>query len=388
MFEVNEKGLVMVDAVDWQESLTEEVYKPAFGQTIDLDPATPVGALLQADVALGVKVQEGLAEVANCYNPFSATGASLTKIGNSYGYIRRQNTPARASAVFTGTVGTTVPAGFKLKDDDGNEWTTDVDTTVGTYVGATCSVNGTVISANMINTLDQVLEGVDGVSQPTAGVNGYESESDDEMSERMVKTGYSGRGRGTLASIAAAISNVKGVYAISFYDNPTNSSITWKGKTLVPHSIYFAVAGGADEDIARAIAITKTNGCSTNGSVTVRFTDPENTDYVYNYQIDRPVYEPIYVQLVSLDGVDLTNSLSLFKSALSNSQQLNAFPLGMPVTAVDIIDRIPKDLLDLGIVGCNLSTDGETWVKSISVNADVLIQIQEANVSIVEESNQ
>lgn len=386
MFDVNEKGIIMVDAEDWRDDFLSDVYQPAFGENVDVDASTPVGALLSSDVALGMKVQASLAEVANCYNPFSATGANLTKIGNSYGYIRRQATPARATVIFTGQSGLTVPAGFEVADESGNIFTTDNDCKIGEYVGVTCQVTGTVVNANSITKLVSTTPaGVDSVSQPTAGINGYTQESDDEMSARMVKTGYAGRGRGTLGAIAAAISNVTGVYGLSFQENMGDQPIVWRGKTLVAHSIYFCVAGGDDTEIAKAIALTKTNGCSTNGEVTVTFNDPTNSSYTYNYLIDRPVFQPIFVQLISNNGVDLTSSLELFKNALSVSQQYNAFALGATVSSVDVITRIPQSLLDLGIVACNISTDGVNWVKSIDVNADVLIQIPEANVSIIEE---
>ena len=382
MFDVDTNGIIMYDAQDWKQDLLDSVYIPAFGGDLDIDATAPIGALLNADVALGMKVQSALGELANCNNPFSATGANLTKIGNSFGYIRRQNSPAHASVVFQGTTGLTVPAGFELEDDAGNKWTTDNATTIGEYVSATCKEKGTEIPPNFINKLVSVLNGVDSVSQPTAGVDGYVEESDAEMSKRMTATGYAGRGRGTLGAIASAISNVDGVYGISFTENPGSDTITWRGKQLVRNSIYFCVAGGADEDIARAIAITKTNGCSTNGSVEIYLNDPENTSNSYTYYIDRPRFQEVYVRLISKSDVDLSSSLPLFKKALNDSQRLNAFPLGGEMTAVNVIDRTPQDLTNLGIIGCDISTNGTTWVKDITAGADVILQIPDAKITI------
>lgn len=384
MFDVDTNGIIMYDAQDWKQDLLDTVYIPAFGGDLDIDATAPIGALLNADVALGMKVQSALGELANCNNPFSATGANLTKIGNSFGYIRRQNSPAHASVVFQGTTGLTVPAGFELEDDSGNKWTTDNATKIGEYVAATCKEKGTEIPPNFINKLVSVLNGVDSVSQPSAGVDGYVEESDAEMSKRMTATGYAGRGRGTLGAIASAISNVDGVYGISFTENPGSDTITWQGKQLVRNSIYFCVAGGSDEDIARAIAITKTNGCSTNGSVEIYFNDPENTSNSFTYYIDRPRFQEVYVRLISKSDVDLSSSLPLFKKALNDSQRLNAFPLGGEMTAVNVIDRIPKELTDLGIIGCDISTNGTTWVKDISAGADVILQIPDAKITITQ----
>lgn len=386
MFEVSEKSIIMVDTQDWKDELLNEVYIPAFGGNLDTDTTSPIGVMLNADSALGTRVQAALGELANCGNPFTARGVLLTKIGNAYGYIRRTNSPAHASVVFSGLPNETIPAGFELEDNDGNKWKTDNETTVGTYVGATCLENGTTIPPNFINTLVSVKSGIDGVSQPSAGVDGYEEESDEEMSARMVATGYSGRGRGTLLSIVAAISNVPGVYGISFFENMKEDPVVWRGKTLLRNSVYFCVAGGSNDEIARAIAITKPNGCSTNGSVEVNFTDPENTNYIYTYKIDRPKFQNVHVQLVSKSGLDLSDSLQLFKDALNKSQQLNAFPLGGEMSAVDIINRIPSDLTDLGVVACNVSFDGLSWSKSISADVDVILQIPESNITIVEDS--
>lgn len=388
MFEVNEMGVVQADAEDLKQELIDNVYVPAFGGGLNTDATSPMGALINADTALITKVQSSLSELANCYNPFSAVRSNLTKIGNSYGYIRRQESPAHASVIFSGLTGLTVPAGFKLKDQDGNLWTTDNDVVIGSYVGATCSKVGTHCPPNFITTLVDVLTGIDSVSQPTVGVSGYEQESDAEMSKRMIMTGYAGRGRGTLGAIASAISNVNGVYGISFHENPTDEPTTWRGISMARNSIYFCVAGGKDEDIARAIAITKTNGCSMNGSVQVNFNDPENTSYQYTYLIDRPSFQNIYVRLISKSGTDLSNVIDLFKNALDESQSLNAFAVGGEITAVNIIDRIPQNLTDLGIIGCDVSFDGEAWSKSVQSNANVILQIPRANVSIVQEESE
>lgn len=390
MFEVNSNGVIQFDAEDWKDQLLSDVYEPAFGGGLNIEPTSPIGVMLNADTALGTKIQAAIADVSNCYNPFSATGENLTKIGNSYGYIRRQNAPAHATVIFKTSGSLTILPGSTLIDDDGNTWTLNGFGVNNNPVEVTCNVTGTKCPANFIKTLGDIettgTGSITSVNNPTAGVDGYEEESDEEMSKRMVTTGYAGRGRGCLMSIAAAISNVPGVYGISCQENTSASEKTIRGRKMDPHSIYFCVAGGSDGDIAEAIAKTKPTGCSTTGSIEIHFTDPENTDYVFTYQIERPRFQMIQVRLISKKGVNLSGSLDLFKRALSESQQLNAFPMGGEISAVNVIDRIPQKLTDLGIVGCDLSTDGMFWVKSITSNIDTILQIPEANVTIIQET--
>jgi hypothetical protein len=103
------------------------------------------------------------------------------------------------------------------------------------------------------------------------------------------------------------VANVLDCYAI---DNPTGATVN-KGSTsypMLPHSLYVAVVGGIDADIAEAIWLKKDTGCDYNGNTPVTVLDTVNYSIPYpSYVVkfNRPTSTPV------LFAVSIVNSPTL-----------------------------------------------------------------------------
>jgi hypothetical protein len=112
-----------------------------------------------------------------------------------------------------------------------------------------------------------------------------------------------------LPAIRAAILNVPDVIDAYVTDNSTASPRAVGAVTIAANSLYVAVVGGTDADVARAIWGKKNPGCAYTGNTTVNVQDTTSgygTPYpTYPVTFMRPAALPIYidVQLVSNTGV-------------------------------------------------------------------------------------
>ena len=105
-------------------------------------------------------------------------------------------------------------------------------------------------------------------------------------------------------------------------DNPSGDTVL-TGSTnypLLPHSVYVAVVGGTDADIAAAIWRKKDTGCDYNGNTSVVVTDDSGYNYpqpTYTVKFERPAALPVKfaVQLVNASSLP-SNIVQLVQDAI------------------------------------------------------------------------
>ena len=98
---------------------------------------------------------------------------------------------------------------------------------------------------------------------------GTNVETDAEFRLRQVQE-LRAQGASTVAAIRAKVENISGVTGVYVFEN--TGDVT-DGDGLPPHSFEVVVSGGADADIAKAIATYKPVGIATYGSTTTATTD-------------------------------------------------------------------------------------------------------------------
>jgi len=164
--------------------------------------------------------------------------------------------------------------------------------------GSVAAPSGTV------TTIYQSIPGWDSVTNATDGTLGRAVESRAEFEFRR-KGSVALNGRGSLGTIYANVFAVSGVTDVYPYENNTNSvqTIGPSDYDVAPHSIYIAVLGGTDEDVALAIWKSKDVGADYNGDTTVMITDTENYSYPYptyavKFQRPAPVAVKIAISIV------------------------------------------------------------------------------------------
>ena len=161
----------------------------------ELGLSTAEGTLLQIILAPGAYVfWEGL-QALRAQVPISfvdeTSGSFIDKDAAGYGITRKPGTAASVTLTFTGSAGTTVPAGTLCVTQDGLGFATDEDLTLGEdgsgTVTATADAVGTAynVLAGAIVSTQQAVSGVTSLVNETAAAGGTDPESDAALFARL-----------------------------------------------------------------------------------------------------------------------------------------------------------------------------------------------------------
>lgn len=161
----------------------------------ELGLSTAEGTLLQIILAPGAYVfWEGL-QALRAQVPISfvdeTSGSFIDKDAAGYGITRKPGTAASVLLAFTGSAGTTVPAGTLCVTQDGLGFATDEDLTLGEdgrgTVTATADAVGTAynVLAGAIVSTQQAVSGVTSLTNEAAAAGGTDPESDAALFARL-----------------------------------------------------------------------------------------------------------------------------------------------------------------------------------------------------------
>ncbi len=158
--------------------------------------------------------------------PDTADGEILARWANVWGVTRKAAAQAKGSVTLTGTNGAIVPAATVLQRSDGVEFTTDAEVTIaaGTAIAAvTASEGGTAgnTAAGSALTFVSPIAGVNSSATVTAAglTQGTDTESDDDLRERLLTRIQLPPQGGTAADYVAWAKEVAGVTRAWCYPN-------------------------------------------------------------------------------------------------------------------------------------------------------------------------
>lgn len=257
----------------------------AFGGGVNPALETPQGQLASSTTAIIGDKNNLFALYVNQVDPDFASGRMQDAIGQIYFIDRKPATPTSVIATCTGLANTLIPVGAQAKASDGNLY---VCTQAGTIpVGGSidlafaCVTDGPIVCpAGSLNQIYQSIPGWDTINNAADGTVGANVESRADFEFRR-KQSVALNAVNSLQSIYANVLNVTNVLDAYVTENTTGSPITVGGQTLVAHSIYVAVVGGAASDIAKAIWNKKSLGASYNGNTSFTVTDTSGYDFPY-----------------------------------------------------------------------------------------------------------
>lgn len=284
----------------------QDIFQAAFDNNLNVDPATPQGQLMASLAAIVQEKNSQLLFLANQFNPATADGVWQDALAAIY-FLERQGAVATTVQVrCTGLPGTVIAG------QDSSVTPARVKTLDGTVL--VCLIGGTipaggeitlpfvaqtsgpvVVEANSVTTIVQAQPGWDTVANPDPGVTGRDVESRQAFEERR-RLSVAYNSRSMLASIYARVGNLPGVIDLLARQNRTDAPVEDNGVTLVPHSVYIAVLGGADAEIAEAIYNSVSGGCDYNGDTDVTYTDPV-TGAVEVIKFQRPDEYPFAISV-------------------------------------------------------------------------------------------
>lgn len=324
--QITETGVVVPETGAVLAGVLQD-YNAAFGGGLNIENvATPQGYLAQETTANIVALQSALAFLFSSVDPAYASGRMQDAIARIYFIARKAATHTTVTALCTGAPGVTLPAGSQAKDTNGNTYTSAAnavfDPSGQAEVIFQCDTPGPIPCG--IGQLTQILiavPGWDAITNEVAGIAGNPVENREDFERRRFES-VALNATDTNAAILANVFNLEEVTDCYVIENPTGQTVT-KGATnysLLPHSIYIAVVGGNDQEVAEKIFQYKNPGCDMNGNTTVTVYDSSALVEPYpEYQIkfNRPTPVPIHFVVTIQNNNRLpANVIQLVKSAI------------------------------------------------------------------------
>ena len=280
-------------ATEWQNAFKENG-KPL----LNVDPETPQGQIIDSQVASVNQKDSEVLYLAQQFDPRTAEGRFQDALAEIYFIQRKQAINSFAICTLNGRYGTVIPKGSLIQSTiDSTQWALNEDVTIplSETVTAifTCTTDGAIeASSGTLTKIVTTVTGWDTVTNSTATVGSLE-ESQSAFEKRRSES-VAINARSTVSAVYANVAQCADVIAVYAIDNKKNVSETIDGYTLTPHSIFVAVVGGDDDEIAKAIYDHLSAGCDYNGNTSVNITN-EFTQAVETVKFYRPSNYDIYI---------------------------------------------------------------------------------------------
>jgi hypothetical protein len=242
--------------------------------------STPQGQLAQSQAAVTLDKDNVIVELIKNVNPDTSSGVMQDAIGRIYLMERVASQPTVVTCTCGGIPGTLIPLNSKAQGTNNAVYFSTGNANIG--AGGTvdivfqAQINGpTAAPIGSINRIYQQISGWDTVTNAAAGVTGRDVENRADFEFRR-KNSVALNATGSLPAVRANVFDLDGVIDVRTEENDTGAPIVIGGVNLIEHSLYVAVVGGVDDDIANAIWIRKGTGCDYNGTTSVIVVDDAN----------------------------------------------------------------------------------------------------------------
>jgi uncharacterized phage protein gp47/JayE len=278
----------------------EEDQKAEIATDLDVSSTSPVG---QLNGIIGAHLRE-LWEVAqalwSAMDPDKNEGLSQTAIASWTGSVREAATKSLVTGRLNLNAGAVVPAGSvaSVAGSPTSRFLTLVEAENTGGIPADFDVTmeaetaGPVVAnANTLTNIDTPVSGWNSITNPADATIGSPAETDGELRERREEE-IRAAGGGAVEALLADILSLKGVTSCAVFENTTAAT---DADGLPPHSFEVVVQGGADQDIADQIWLSKPTGIGPFGSSSAVVKDSQGNDHTMYFS--RPVAVPIYIDI-------------------------------------------------------------------------------------------
>ena len=398
------EGITAPDLLDvLTGALTD--WQTAIGTDASTDLTTPQGQLAASLAAIiGDKNDQALA-MANNFNPDYATGRFQDALGRIYLIERKAATGTTVTATCTGLVGTTIPASSYAQDTSGYIYYSESEATIGSDGTASVtfvnSATGAIeCAAETLTTIYTAVSGWSGVTNAIAGVLGSDEETRTEFEWRRRQM-VTNNSKNTAEAVYAALLGVDDVTDVYVFSNNTTTAQS-KGSTSVTipvGTIYIAVYGGSNDDIAAAIYDKLNPGCATNCSTSTQTssTVTDTTNYTsnypeYTYYWTVPTTVNVYVKVTLENNSYLSTTIksdvqSAIVDAFTGSDGGTKARIGSTIYAGRYYGGVQDiDQSNVNILSIELSTDNSTWATSLEFGVDEVPVLSSSNITVTLES--
>lgn len=371
----------------------------AFGGNLNItSPATPQGYLGENLTYYITNNNALIAYLMTQFDPQTAEGRWQDAIARIYFLTRKSPTATTVTCELIGQPNSTLAAGAQATDGTyiyeltGNVTFPSGGVVLGNFQNLT---KGEIpCPANTLNKISTALSGWDAVNNPLAGETGKNVESRYDFEIRRQES-VAANANGTLVSIRGSVFSVENVKDVYAYENPTSNSqsVGITGYSVLPHSVYIAVVGGIDADIAKAIWNKKSGGCNTNGNTTVIVQDTGSglsPPPSYTIKFQRPTPLPIYFLVkIGNHGLIPNDYVSKIKQSIISSfngdDGNGGVRIGNDIYASRFYNGIVEISPTIKLISIFLSTSssGTPVLNELLVGIDQYPTVEENNISVV-----
>lgn len=398
----DDTGFYIDDVADVREEVAGQwvtAFASAGTAQLNTEPETPAGQLIDSQTAAIAEKDAELLYLCNQFDPARNSGVFQDAIAKIYFLTRKSAVPSQATVTVTGLPGTVIPVSAQVRSTaDDTLWANTAAVTIpaeGTTTATfACQTEGAITApAGALSRIVTVVAGWDTATNEDAATVGSSAENRGQFEARRYAS-VALNSRSTASAVYARIMQLDNVISCYVTQNRGSASVTIDGYTLGGHSIYVAVVGGADEEIAAALYDTVSAGCDYNGNTAIEVTDA-NTGAVETVRFNRPDELDIYIRvtLTSTEGLPLTYADDIRTAIFNNFYGLDSeiYLDGEPLQRVTMNTTIYASRFAVSVynVGVNcvesiqVSTDGATWSNSVRASLNQNPVLLTSNISII-----
>lgn len=271
---IDDNGISAPPFADILAGLVDD-YQGIYGSDVFLDPSSQDFQWIAVIATAISDCYKACVATFNSFSPTNAQGAGLSSLVKINGLRRQLGRFSSVDITVVGVAETSIVNGLVGDNQNlGSQWLLPSPTLIPsagqTVVTAICSTEGPVAAAP--GTITKILNpqpGWQSVNNPSSAAPGADVETDPALKVRQSNsTGLPAQS--PLEALQAAVGNVTGVSRVRVYENDSNIV---DANGIPPLNIAPVVEGGNASDIATTIALKKTPGSPTFGTVSTTVVD-------------------------------------------------------------------------------------------------------------------
>lgn len=362
-------------------------YRSIYGQDVYLEPDSQDGQWLAIEATALYDAISLAADVYNSYSPSNAQRDALSRNVKINGLQRKTPSRSMVDVLLIGQVGSTITNGV-VEDGSSNKWLLPESVTFPSSgsitVTATAAEDGAIRApSGSVNKISTPTRGWQSVTNPSDAAVGRPVESDAELRVRQSQASAL-PSRTVVQGIISAVANLDGVSRLRLYENDTKIV---DADGLPPNSIALVVEGGDSTEIAKTLAIKKTPGGYTFGTVEVDVTDTYGLPM--KVRLSRPIYDTITAtfNIKTLPGYT-TSTGAAIRAAVA--AYINSIAIGGGTSksvewgdAISVANSIGGGIT-YKITGLTLSGPGGAGSPDVAVAFNHAAQADISNIVLVE----
>lgn len=278
----------------------------AFQKTLNYNLNTPQGQLSSSMAASIANVYAVFVYYTQQVDPAFAIGRMQDAIARIYDIERNGAEATALEVAVTGAPGTSIPPGALVQDPAGNLYAHSGISVIGAGGSTPMSFACTVPGPTAVPTTLSIYQAIPGWDSAAvlSGAVGVATETRQQLEARRLDA-VAGNSAGPIGAIIGAVAKVSGVLDYFGYSNNSGSTVVVGGVSIGANSIYVAVSGGADSDVAQAILSKKGAGAPMVGNTTVTAFDSNplySAPQAYSITFTRPSTLQVLFKVTILNG--------------------------------------------------------------------------------------